>query len=149
MGTTNYQNLDETSGTSYSSKIHSYQHNMVSRKYLPRDCPKICTVCQTTNTPIWRVKKTEEGNKRVCNKCAAKSFYKPTSRITKTSILQKAICKLLKNNGNMKAKDIIKNLQDIDIANDSVNFANFVSNLLCNQSVFMRISRGVYAIKDI
>lgn len=120
---------------------------MVSRKYLPRDCPKICTVCQTTNTPIWRVKKTDEGNKRVCNKCAAKSLYKPTNRITKTSVLQEAICKLLKNNRNMKAKDIIKNLKDIDNVN-SVNLSNFVSNLLCNKSLFMRTSRGVYTIRS-
>ena len=120
---------------------------MVSRKYLPRNCPKICTVCQTTSTPIWRVEKTDEGNKRVCNKCAAKSFYKPSSRITKTAILQEAICKLLKKNGNMKTKDIIDNLKDINNVS-SVNLANFVSNLLCNKSVFMRTSRGVYAIRS-
>ena len=120
---------------------------MVSRKYIPRDCPKICTVCQTTSTPIWRVKKTDEGNKRVCNKCAAKSFYKPSTRITKTSIVQEAICKLLKNNGSMKTKDIIKNLKDIENV-DSINIANFIANLLCNNSVFMRTSRGVYAIRS-
>ena len=43
----------------------------------------------------------------------------------------------------MKAKDIIKNLKDIE----DVKSMN-VANLLCNCQTFMRLSRGVYTIRN-
>ena len=126
---------------------------MVSRKYLPKDTPKVCTICKTTTSSTWRVKRTAEANMRICNKCACKSlYYKPSVRTMQSCALKSAIHNLLTSEGEMKTRDIVNRLNDMACVRDHIPAKLCAAKVRAYMSYhpeFIRVSRGVYALRNV
>ena len=90
---------------------------------------------------------------RICNKCACKSlYYKPSVRTMQSCALKNAIHKLLTSEGEMKTRDIVNRLNDMVCVRDNIPAklcAAKVSACMSYHPEYIRVSRGVYALRNV
>lgn len=117
-----------------------------NRKHLPRDSPKVCTVCNATTSSAWRVSRTNGEHKRICNKCAMKAKYNKTSQTYfEADLVRQEISKLLIKYGTaMRLKQIVKLLEGDGGLEGISKLEQKISYNIRKSSKFSRVSPGVY-----
>ncbi len=117
------------------------------RKYLPRDSPKVCTVCNATTSSVWR---TNGKRERICNKCAMKAKYnkiKTSQTYHEADLVRQEISKLLIKYGTaMRLKQIVKLLEGEGGLEGVSKLDQKISYNIRKSSKFARVSPGVYRI---
>lgn len=116
-----------------------------NRKHLPRDSPKVCTVCNANTSSAWRVSRTNGEHKRICNKCAMKAKYNKTSQTYHNAdLVRQEIAKLLIKYGTMKVTQIIELLEGDGGLEGISRLKHKISYNI--RKYFNRVSPGVYRI---